>query len=591
MKIISSRKFQIIAAVLIIAAVHLYDLPSFYAITIINDEFGYVGMGAQMAGYDWTGMLGTSPYYSYGYGIILSLLFRIGLTGVSFFRTAVVLNVIFLVISFFIACYLAEEIIPCKWNVPIALAVNLYTSNIFQCKLCWAETLLYFLSWVFILLLYQLNKKYEMKYLAGAVVTAVYMYTVHQRCISMIIAAVIMAFLILCNGHREKKSLWKFLGACLLLIVLLFAASQAKQFIIANWYAADSLTDSRIAVNDYAGQVSKLKSFTDLKSLLSMILGMSGKLYAQALASGMLILFALISALQVLAGKVITAVKEKRPLTWEKEEILLLASSLMFLGALGIAAIYKARTLSNQRYYEITMTRYIDYVTGPMLLSGFYVLAHLKKYGKSILTAMAAMAGLTLLTYFQFTKSYYTLFNSVNVASVYHVLKGVNDNLKVILIAGAGVILLSAAFIGMITVGSRRNKKDIGILTAAVCLAGIFVYSGITEEAAFRDNKQQEVVQYVNPVIEYMDEQEWTGTIYYVGTGRDAYNFLKILLFLRPEQEIKLVEESEIEELKKTNPRDLLISATKELEEFTLTAVKENKIMDTGRLCVYTLKE
>lgn len=591
MKMLNRRKLQMIVAILLIAVVHLYDLSSVYSITIINDEFGYVGMGAQMAGYDWTNMLGTSPYYSYGYGIILSLLFRIGLTGVAFFRAAVVLNVIFLIGSFLITCYLADKLIDCKWNVLIALAINLYTSNIFQCKLCWAETLLYFLSWLFIFFIYQLNEIYEMKYLVGIVITAAYMYTVHQRCLSVVIAAVIMVLFVLLNGHSNRTGFCKMIGAFLIFAGLLFIVSEAKQFIVANWYVAESVADKRIAINDYTGQVSKFKRITDPKNFLTMIMGMLGKLYAQSLASGMLILFALTAAIKTFLGKIVKEIKGKTTLKWTHEEVLMLAAALMFLGAWGIATLYKARTLSEQRYYEIVMTRYIDYVTGPMLLSGFYVLVNYKEHIKNIVASLAAMAGLTILTYFQFIKSYHTLFNSVNVASVYPMLRGAVENLKVVLIAGIGVILFSVFLIAIIYVGNYRKKADIGIVIAATVMGGVFAYNGITETAEFIQYKQQEVVEYVNPVIDYIEENEWTGTIYYVGTGNDSYNFLKILQFMLPDQRIELIEEDEIKALKKSNAKDLLISATKELEEFKLDEVKENRIMDTGRLCLYTLDQ
>lgn len=588
-KMINSRKIQMLLAIIIIAAVHLYNLPSLYSIVIIDDEFGYVGMGAQMAGYDWTTMLGTAHYYSYGFGILLSILFRIGLTGVSFFRAAVVLNVLFLIGSFIITSYITEEMIPCKWDVLIALAINLYSSNIFQCKLCWSEIILYFLTWLLILFIYQLNKKFEMRYLIGIVVTSSYMYTVHQRCLAIIIAAVIMIFLIWLNGHANKTNFYKLLCSFLLLAGLFLIACRVKEFIVENWYVAESAAEKRIAINDYAGQMNTLKKIKEPRIFLSMILELFGKLYGQALASGMLILFALAAAVKIFMEKVIKKIREKTPIKWTKEESFMLAASLMFLGALGVATVYYARTLGNQKYYQIVMTRYIDYTTGPMLLVGFYILADFKKHIKEIVVSLIGMAGLTFLTYFQFTRSGGTLFNSVNVASVYHILRGVTENIRVILAAGMGVILFSVFLTGLVYIGNRLKGADTGIIIAAVVMAGIFAYSGVKESAEFTEYKQQEVLEYVKPVIDYIEEKDWTGTIYYVGSGSDSYNFLKILQFLQPAQRIEIVEEAEIKELNVSDTGDLLISATREMEEYKLDEVSENLIMDTGRLRVYTL--
>mgnify|MGYP003293978573 CR=1 FL=1 len=80
---------------IIIVCVNLYGLSTQQAITIIDDEFGYVAMGAQMAGFDWTTLLSTTNYYSFGLGIIFSLLFRIGLRGACFLQVVIILNTMF----------------------------------------------------------------------------------------------------------------------------------------------------------------------------------------------------------------------------------------------------------------------------------------------------------------------------------------------------------------------------------------------------------------------------------------------------------------------------------------------------------------
>ena len=590
MNIIKSKKFQVIVALLVIAGINLYGLADLYAITIVNDEFGYVGMAAQMAGYDWTNLLSTTQYYSYGYGIILSLLFRIGLTGTAFFRATIVLNVIFLGISFLITCYLADKMIDCKWNVLISLAINLYSSNLMQCKLCWSETILYFLVWVWMLLIYQLSIKYDWKYLLGIVAVSIYMYIVHQRCISVIATAVGMVLILLANGHLGRNNKCKALLTLLLTFVLFLTVSKIKGVIIDNWYGAESALESRIAVNDYGGQINKIKRLVNIKMLVCLIFGMMGKLWAQAAASGMLILFALTTALKSAIQKIMEMIREKRILKLEQREIIIFAATFLFLGAWMVASIYKVTTLSNQRYSEIIMTRYIDYITGPMLLIGFYSLIHYKEYLKDIIFSFVMMVGLTIATYFQFTRSYHSLFVSINIASIYPGVKNIPDDLRTVLVAGAAAMLFALILLIIMKTGIQKGNINLGIGIVSILVMGIFAYNGAVEAHDFTGYKQEEVVEYLIPVIDYMEESDWNGTIYYVREEDDyGYNFLKILQFMLPEQKIELVEESEIASIAESRQKDLLLVGTKYREEFMLDAVEEGFVMDTGRICIYNL--
>ena len=51
----------------------LCNLGKLNQICVIDDEFGYWGVGAYFAGYDWTGLTPTSPYYGYGLGFLYML--------------------------------------------------------------------------------------------------------------------------------------------------------------------------------------------------------------------------------------------------------------------------------------------------------------------------------------------------------------------------------------------------------------------------------------------------------------------------------------------------------------------------------------
>lgn len=580
------RKVQIIIGIIIIAMVNLWNLGSLYSITIINDEFGYVGLAAQMAGYDWKNLLGTSMYYSYGYGIILSLLFRAGLTATAFFRAAVLLNVLFLIFAFLIICYFAEKFINSKYDILIALAIALYSSNIFQTRLSWTESILYFLAWLFLYFIYQLGLRFQLRYLFALIFTAVYMYTVHQRCLSAIIAAIIMSGIILINGHLNKKNVCKMVAAILFLIFLLVIARAVKDWIIANWYLADSVLERRIAANDYGGQIGKIARLTDPKALVSTFLGMVGKLWAQAAASGMLILIALIV--------VIWRTLQRGILRLEIEDVFSIAAVLLFLGALGIAMLYYSNYLSVCNYYAIIMTRYIDYTAGPMLLLGFKIMFDYKHYTKEIIMSIGIMVIITLSTYFAFTRSYRPLMINVNIPSIYPLIGNLSGGLQRILVVGMGAIIFALIVMGIIQTGINKGRADLLIFAVLSGMIFMWSYNGLKLSVGFTNNKQEEVKDYVLPVVDYIEDIEYNKTVYYIA-GEDEqtngrYNFLKILQFMLPEQRIELIEGSDIGNISENNGVLILVNSER-TKEFDLSGIEEGFLIDTGRLRVYMLED
>ena len=579
---VNIRNVQIIIGVLLIAIVNLWNVQSLHSVTIIDDEFGYVGIAAQMADFDWTNMLKISNYYSYGYGLLFSLLFRAGFSSTAFFRAAVVCNVIFLAISFFIICYLARKIVSEKYDVLLALAITLYSCNIFHVKLCWSETILYFLTWLMFFLLYQLSVKFQFGYLLAVVFTSVYMYTVHQRCLAIIIAAVIMIGVILANGHFNRRNVCKAAAAILILLFLLLLAGILKDWIIANWYLADSASERRIAMNDYDGQVNKLKRLLEPRVFIGTLLGMAGKLWAQAAASGMLILIALVVSI----WKVI----KKGIFHLESEDIFFIAAVLMFLGALGIATLYKSTNPGNYMYYAVIMTRYIDYVTGPMLLLGFKAILDYKEYLREIILSVVIMFIITMSTYYAFIKASRTLMVNVNIISVYPLIGDLSDGLQRVIIAGIGTMAFIVIVLELIKLGKSKNKAKIMIPILLSGILLIWCYNGLRMSSDFTEYKQEEVREYALPVMEYIESIGYDKPLYYVTVAdrneNGGYNFLKILQFLLPERKIELIADSEIEKVSK-NGSIIILTNSEYYQEYDLSGIEDGFVMDTGRLRVY----
>lgn len=70
--ILRNSIYNLILLVIIISQIKYASGP-----VIMPDEVGYWAAGATFAGLNWSGVMYMSPYYGYGYGFILSILFNI----------------------------------------------------------------------------------------------------------------------------------------------------------------------------------------------------------------------------------------------------------------------------------------------------------------------------------------------------------------------------------------------------------------------------------------------------------------------------------------------------------------------------------
>ena len=90
----------------------LRNLGSLKEIWIINDEFGYWGAAAFFAGKDWGGLMGSTPYYAFGYGIILAPLYALFSSPETIYQAAIILNVCLVCGGFWLAIRFGNIMFP-----------------------------------------------------------------------------------------------------------------------------------------------------------------------------------------------------------------------------------------------------------------------------------------------------------------------------------------------------------------------------------------------------------------------------------------------------------------------------------------------
>ena len=97
---ILKNKILIIFLSLLILVISCLNLNKLYGAIVVPDEIGYWATGYFFNGTNWNRIMGTSSYYGWGYGIILSLILKVVSNPIWAYRSAIFLNGVFLVLIF-----------------------------------------------------------------------------------------------------------------------------------------------------------------------------------------------------------------------------------------------------------------------------------------------------------------------------------------------------------------------------------------------------------------------------------------------------------------------------------------------------------
>ncbi len=322
-----------------------------------DDEYGYWAASAFFLGQDWSSVTSRIAYYSYGYGLLLvplRLLGRILQWGyLELYQNALIVNVFLLIGSYFIACRICKRYMPhMNWIVRSAacFVTVIYSSNIVYAHITWTENSLYFFFWLFIYTLMRCTDKPSMKNHACLAVSAFYLYTIHQRAVAELIAAVMIILymrLIKANTFRQTAAFWGSFYLCSLvhtmiksklqndfylakppagiketlmyafslkslvilligifIFFLLYLQEKGKRkllcvtiglglaavigfLIYGGGIFAPQTTVSKIAINDFAGQWGKIRRIFSLAGVVRLSVSITGKWFYLVAATGL----------------------------------------------------------------------------------------------------------------------------------------------------------------------------------------------------------------------------------------------------------------------------------------------------------------
>ncbi|SDJ25826.1 hypothetical protein SAMN04487760_104111 [Lachnospiraceae bacterium G41] len=336
----------------------LYRIGEHNAPTILMDEYGYWANGAFFTGRNWSIIGSEMNYYSYGYSFLLTVIMVLFHSTALMYKAAIVLNII-IWIGLFEVIYQIEKIlfeIDEKLMLMAAFVSCVYPSIALNVHITWSETLLALCFAISVLLFLKYLKNSNRVYLVLFFIDLVYLYSVHQRSIGILVAAIV-SFVIF------KKTKIQFLDILLVGLVLLigfFSVKYFKKNLLSNIYNVGSNT--KASHTDYGGVLAYLFYILNFDGIRALLLSASGKA-----------LYLIVSTLGILPLSLVYLVKKIRNIRTDKENAslnrdyvyiyMLLSIVLMF----GIATYY---TSTNQRMDIVLYGRYVEFLIPPFIAFG-----------------------------------------------------------------------------------------------------------------------------------------------------------------------------------------------------------------------------
>ena len=351
-------------------------------LAIRNDEYGYWNHAALFSGHDWSDVFaGHMHWYSYGYSLILTPLFWFSHNLHLMYKTAVILNGFFAVLTFFLCIQCAKILFPKTehWLLLTAsFMVCMYSSYITQGAIAWSETFLYLLVW----LLFYLFLCFEQHPCAAyACYTSLCMgacYITHNRTIGIAAAYILIVLFLRLTDAID----WKLFAAMLLpLLLILFVNIDIKAYLCT--VEGFGLKPK----NGMGAQVSHLLSLLTLQGWQNLIRSLSGQMWALMASTFGLLFFGFVRC----AARTVRAFRAKKP---EKHTVFYLFALLSCLGTFSVSAISLIDPASITNLDSDTdltyfiYTRYNECIIGILLLLGIFELAQCKSIRKLLLLTL-----------------------------------------------------------------------------------------------------------------------------------------------------------------------------------------------------------
>lgn len=450
---------------------------------VVPDEFGYWTAASYINGYDWSDTASFNTYYSIGYGFILAFFQRF-FDGVLMYKMALIFNSICLGLIYLLLINISNTFWGYKdINYFISLACCFYTTFVSNSVSTQPEVFLTFLFTLSVKLYIDICKKATLFRVISYSITLLFLYCIHQRTLGILLAGILSILLFLLQ--KKKQFIIPITAFGVIAILMLLTSIVLKNGLIENVYIGSTTT----AVNDYSGQISKVKALFSLEGIKRLILVLNGQLWQLGTASVLLVFYSLFEVMR----KLCEGWKEKFRDIDVNPYVYIFFS---FLFTWGISAVY---TRAGARYDSLIYGRYIEMLLPVFLLVGWMSILSRANL-KQILCVIFIYGCMGLLV--NYTYSIYKYNNIVwgNICGIFRYIWTENNPVGSIsksyfVEKGTLIVILVTAIIALLLCGQKRKW---GVIITLVALPALWTYhmEGIWTEVwkPYQDNTTQEEI-------------------------------------------------------------------------------------------------
>lgn len=353
--VLNRKKIQlyIISFVISIIPALFYTAPAF------EDGLGTMASAAFLTGHDWSGFLAEDGYYyKYGQALWYIIPFVFLDNAVIRYKVMLVINSMLTSLIPVAAYHIAVKymIIDKRDAFAISLLTGLFPPILLYSKYTWAESLLFVIPWMIVLLLLKLYMDdIPRKKLCSAAVAAlaVYAFMAHQRGMVIVLATTITILIAACR-RKGRISVISYMSTLLLGLLIDMYISKWQKMTV---YAGAVLEHNTLA--DFLKPEIYQKMFT-LKGMEAVIIPLTGWLYNCTCSTFGLALV----GLGLMTGVIVKFLKDKE--NQDAEGIIAIQGTLCFLGSLALGLLFFFQ--SSYGYLDGTQVNRCDH-----LLFGRYV--------------------------------------------------------------------------------------------------------------------------------------------------------------------------------------------------------------------------
>lgn len=541
---------------------YLYGIKRVYGFSLFPDEFGYWASAARLVGYDWSEVSSLGSYYSFGYSLILAPILCIFRDALWAYRAAVTVNAILLVASFFLMNHILERLLPNlqkKYRIVFAGIAICYPTWFLYMNMTLTEIVLVFTVLLVCDCLLRFMETMRLRDLLMTALATGYLYTIHMRTVAIVLAVVLTVIVRIVMHHKKDiRKLMKIASILLVILVVgILGVTFVKELVQAQVYS--QAEQSRLAINDYAGQWHKVRSIFTLEGATRFLVSLIAKVFYLGMASFGLFYYGLAWIVKQILNK---EEKEKR--------CFYLFLLLAVIGQILVCAIYAQ---GYERIDALLYGRYNEHILPLVMALGCVMLVRGKHVGRILIgILLSGILAVALIEHVIVKYGMTNIHEGYFISGMSYLLRYVafepeNYFWKAFVLSVFFCLVLYGVFWVI-----RKHREFLWLLCAVIgveCLLGL----SLGEYYTFRYNALAYADLQLGERLGAMVEEPGRRIVSYGNSSSD--HFISSIQFVLRDEHIVLIEEDAFEELQE---QDLvLVSGTHGEEERLLEYYTEQK--------------